>query len=71
MTYRCDCFTATPFVDFDGDTICTRCRRVLHVGPLGVNQMGPNVGRGHDYAPHGMREFNHRQRNDRRAMREN
>lgn len=72
MRFKCDCFQPVPFTDHDGDTVCTRCRRVLRVGPLGVNRMGMNLGRGHGYGPatHGEREWRHRRRNDRRAERE-
>ena len=46
VSYRCDCFQPEPYTDHDCDVVCLRCRRVLHVGPLGINRLGPAVGRG-------------------------
>lgn len=44
--YTCDAGRHLPQIDDDGDTVCMTCRRVLHVGPLGVNGfvMGERIG---------------------------
>lgn len=69
MSYRCDCYRPEPFTDFDLDVVCLRCRRVLRVGPLGINTIGPAVGRG-DIAPHGMAQFGRNLRKSRFAVSE-
>lgn len=57
---KCDCVRPTARTDRDGDVICAQCRRVLRVGPMGINGIGfggiqsyssPKVGRVSQGAP--------------------
>lgn len=41
MTHKsCDCTFPLARKDRDGDVVCQRCKRVLRVGPLGLNGIG-------------------------------
>jgi hypothetical protein len=40
MRAICDCIRATRKTDGDGDVVCATCRRLLKVGPLGINGRG-------------------------------